>query len=342
MLAPTAVPTTDPTEIYRSRDDLYATDMLIAALKGLDLFTWLDAHPGTTDHIAGHYGVHRRPVDVMTTLFVAMDLLARDGETLRLTDTAREHLVATSPWYVGAYFPKVTDRQIAGDLLEVLRTDAPIRFAGRPDEDDWHRAMESEAFAEEFTAAMDCRGLVTAPALARNLELRPEDRLLDVAGGSGIYACALAANRPGLRASVLEKSPVDRVAARAIERRGFGGRVDVLAGDILQDPMPAGYDVHLLSNVLHDWDEPVVRRLLAASARALPVGGRIVVHDAFLNADKTGPLPIARYSVLLMHVTQGRCYSVAEMESWLRAAGFSAPTVIPSALGRSALVCAKT
>jgi SAM-dependent methyltransferase len=278
----------------------------------------------------------------MTTLFVAMDLLARDGETLRLTDTAREHLVATSPWYVGAYFPKVTDRQIAGDLLEVLRTDAPIRFAGRPDEDDWHRAMESEAFAEEFTAAMDCRGLVTAPALARNLELGQEDRLLDIAGGSGIYACALAANRPGLRASVLEKPPVDRVAARAIERRGFGGRVDVLAGDILQDPMPVGYDVHLLSNVLHDWDEPVVRRLIAASARALPVGGRIVVHDAFLNADKTGPLPIARYSVLLMHVTQGRCYSVAEMESWLRAAGFSSPTVIPSALGRSALVCAKT
>jgi SAM-dependent methyltransferase len=342
MLALTAVPTTDPTEIYRSRDELYATDMLIAALKGFDLFTWLQADPGTTEHIARHYGFHRRPVDVMTTLFVAMELLARDGGTLRPTDIAREHLVATSPWYVGAYFPKVTDRQIAADLLEVLRTDAPVRFAGRPDEDDWHRAMESEAFAEEFTAAMDCRGLVTAPALSRNLELGQPDRLLDIAGGSGIYACALAATRPGLRASVLEKPPVDRVAARAIERRGFGGRVDVIASDILQDPMPDGYDVHLLSNVLHDWDEPVVRKLLAASARALPVGGRIVVHDAFLNADKTGPLPIARYSVLLMHVTQGRCYSVAEMESWLQAAGFSMPTVVPTALGRSALVCTKT
>jgi len=57
-----------------------------------------------------------------------------------------------------------------------------------------------------------------------------------------------------------------------------------------------------------------------------------------LNADKTGPLQIAAYSVLILHVTQGRCYSVAEMETLLREAGFSKPREVPSAVGRSALV----
>ena len=58
---------------------------------------------------------------------------------------------------------------------------------------------------------------------------------------------------------------------------------------MLNDPLPEGYDVHLFSNVLHDWDVPVVRQLIVRPRRALPAGGAIVVHDAFLNADKTGP-----------------------------------------------------
>jgi hypothetical protein len=47
-----------------------------------------------------------------------------------------------------------------------------------------------------------------------------------------------------------------------------------------------------------------------------------VVHDAPLDADKNGPLPVAKYSALLMSVTEGKCYSVGEMDALLAAAGF--------------------
>lgn len=334
----TRTPATDPIVLYRSRDELYSTDMLIAALKGLDFFTWLHEHPGTIANIAERLELHVRPVDVMTTLFVSMGLLERDGAVLRTSAVAREHLVAGSPWYLAPYFPRLTDRPIAGDLLRVLQTGQPANFASRKDEADWHRAMETEGFAEEFLAAMDCRGVLTGPALARNMDLTPYRRLLDIGGGSGIYACAFAARFPHLRASVLEKPPVDRVARRAIEQRGFRDRVDVMAADMFADALPKGYDVHLYSNVLHDWDIDVVRRLLHASAAALDPGGAIIIHEAFLNADKSGPIEMAAYSVLLMHVTQGRCYSVAEMGEWLRGAGFGAPVLVPSAVGRSALL----
>ncbi|MEO7271962.1 MAG: methyltransferase [Vicinamibacterales bacterium] len=338
MTDPLASPVTDPTALYAVRDSLYAADMLIAAVSGLDFFTWLDEHPGTVDEIAARRGFHRRPVDVMTTLFVAMGLLERDGARLRTTATAREHLVAQSRWYLGPYYPKVADRPIARDLIDILRSGAPARFASRPDEEDWHRAMETETFAEEFTAAMNTRGLLTAPALAQQLDLSSRQRLLDIAGGSGVFACAMAERFTDLRASVLEKAPVDRIAARSIARRHLADRVDTVVGDMLAEPLPHGYDVHLLSNVLHDWDEPVVRQLLAASAQALRPGGLLIVHDTFLNATKTGPLAIAEYSVLLMHVTQGRCYSVAEIESWLGDAGFSFRGLVPSAIGRSAIL----
>ena len=175
--------------------------------------------------------------------------------------------------------------------MEVLRSDRPANFASRKNEPDWHKAMETERVAEEFTAAMDCRGRLLAQALAKQLDLGGRRRLLDVAGGSGIYACALAAQFPELTGSVFEKPPVDRIAQRAIDKRGYGSRINVVAGDMLNDGLPKGYDVHLWSNVLHDWDVPIVIQLLHASAGALPAGGEIVIHDAFLNADKTGPRP---------------------------------------------------
>jgi acetylserotonin N-methyltransferase len=334
----TRAPETDPTPLYRSRDELYADDMLIAALNGFDLFTWLAGNPATVEAIARHFDFHVRPVDVMTTLFAAKGLLQRVEGQLHLTPLAREHLVATSSWYLGPYFPKVTDRPIACDLIDILRSDRPAKFASRKDAADWHTAMETASVAEEFTAAMDCRGQLLAQALAARLDLRHSLRLLDIAGGSGIYACAMAARFPALRAAVFEKAPVDAIAERAIGERGFGDRVSVVRGDMLSDPLPAGYDTHLLSNILHDWDVPIVRQLLRASARALAPGGTLVIHDAFLNGEKTGPLAIAAYSVLIMHVTQGRCYSSAEMELFLDECGFSKPRAVQSAVGRSALV----
>ncbi len=334
----TAVPQTDPTDIYRHRDALYGSDMLVAALKGIDFFTWLSREPKTIDSICEYFEFKYRPVDVMTTYFVASGWLQREGERLSITEKAKEHLVKGSPWFIGPYFPPVADRPIAMDLLELLKTGQPANFASRDDEDDWRKAMETEDFAEEFTAMMDCRGVLLAQALAKNLDLSGRKHLLDIAGGSGVYACSLAAHFPQLRATVLEKKPVDGIAEKAIADRGFADRVDTLAMDMLEAPFPNGYDVHLFSNVLHDWDVDLVKRLLDKSAAALEPGGLLVAHDMFLNTDKTGPLHVAEYSVLLMHVTQGRCYSEKEISDWAVDFGFRQLERVASAANRSALV----
>jgi hypothetical protein len=201
--------------------------------------------------------------------------------------------------------------------------------------------METEAFAAQFTAAMDCRGVYLAQALAKRVDLSGRRHLLDIAGGSGIYACSLVTHHPRLRATVLEKPPVDAIAARAIANRGCSNSVDVVAGDMLLGSLPGGMDVHLYSNVLHDWDEPVVRTLLSRSHDALPAGGAILIHDAFLNAAKNGPLHVAEYSVLLMHSSQGRCYSVREMERYLLDAGFGDVSYMDTAAARGLMSARK-
>jgi predicted O-methyltransferase YrrM len=334
-------PDTDPTSIYRQRDGLYAVDMLTAALCHLDLFSRLAEQPAGLADVCRTLGLRERPADVMLTLLTAMGLLHNHGGVFSLTTMAREHLVASSPWFIGPYFASVKERPVCRDILAVLRTDQPSNWASLRDQKQWAKAMEDDAFADTFTAAMDCRGVFLGPALAGRLDCSRHGRLLDIAGGSGVYACAIVARHPHLRVSVLEKPPVDRLTRRSVAARGLAERVEVLVGDMFADALPAGFDAHLFSNVLHDWDECRVRQLLAKSAAALPAGGLIIVHDAHVNAEKTGPLPVAAYSALLMTITEGKCYSEKEMAGYLAEAGFGEFACAPTAADRSVITARK-
>jgi SAM-dependent methyltransferase len=315
------LPLTDPTEIFRFRDGIYAADLLVAGVCWLDFFTWLAEHPSDLAGICRGLQLKERPADVMVTLFTALGLVRSERGAFRVTEVAGEHLVRSSPWYLGPYLSALKDRAVCKDMLAVLRSGAPASWCSVANDQAWTSKMDDEQFARDFTAAMDARATLLAPALAGQLDCRGYRCLLDVAGGSGIYACAIVAAHPHLKATVLEKPPVDRVARRLVAARGFTDRVGVVGGDMFAEPLPAHCDVHLWSNVLHDWDVPDVRRLLHQSLAALPPGGMLLIHDAHLDATKSGPLPVAMYSALLMHSTEGRCYSIAEMEGFLREAG---------------------
>jgi len=271
---------------------------------------------------------------VLMSLCNSLGLTTMAGGVYHLTLRSREHLAGGSPWNLGPYYASLKDRPQTLDLLKVLRTGKPANW-GSYDEEEWAHAMERPEFAEQFTAAMDCRGVYLGQVLAAKLDLAESRALLDIAGGSGIYSCALAARHPHLKATVFEKPPVDRIAREAIARRGGAERVGVVAGDLFKDALPAGFDAHLLSNVLHDWDEPVVREILAKSRAALAPGGLLVIHDAHLNTEKTGPLPVAQYSVLLMHSTEGKCYSTGEMRVFLSDSGFEWAGHVTTAADRS-------
>jgi len=315
-------PKTDPAYLLNIRDGIYAADLLIAAVGWLDFFTWLSNKKAGKQEISRHFDITERPLDVMLTLFCAMGLLAKEADRYFLTRFAKEYLVKDSPWELCSYFSSLRERPICKELLEVLRSGKPTNWGSKADEGDWHTAMEREDFVKEFTAAMDSRGVYFAPILAQRLKMVEYGSILDIAGGSGVYTCALIAANPGLRGMVLEKRPVYIATQHLINSRKMSEKVSVKECDVFKEPFPRDFDVHLYSHVLHDWDEDSVNFLLRKSYEALSPGGMIAIFDAHINKDKTGPLEVAEYSVLLMSSTLGKCYSVGEIGDALKMAGF--------------------
>jgi hypothetical protein len=128
------------------------------------------------------------------------------------------------------------------------------------------------------------------------------------------------------RVTTTDPTPLDRV------------RDGIYAADLLTVAIA---ELDLFSHVLHDRGEEQVRALLAASFAALPAGGRFVDHDTHIDARKGGRLPVAEYSVLLMHSTPGRCWSTAELAAMLADAGFRDTEVRPTAADRTVIVARK-
>jgi ubiquinone/menaquinone biosynthesis C-methylase UbiE len=154
--------------------------------------------------------------------------------------------------------------------------------------------------------------------------------LLDVGGGTGIYSIACLRRYPKLRAIVWDRPQVLKVAREFAKADGVLDRIDFVPGDMFADPLPAGCDVMLLSNILHDWDVPECRTLVRRLSDALPAGGSLLIHDVYLADSLDGPLAVALYSANLFCVTEGRAYSAAEYRSWLAEAGLQSGDVVPT------------
>jgi precorrin-6B methylase 2 len=327
----------DPSRLLRYRDSIYASDLLLCAVAYFDFFTFLKNSPRTHKEICNGLGIRPRPADVLLTLLLSLELVKVSQDKYGLTDLSAAYFVSDSPDSLVPYYCSLKNRPQCLEFCEILKTDKPAGWSSKKEGDDWIRSMGDAAFADSFTSAMDSRGVFLARKLAGTLDFNHHRLLLDVAGGSGIYACSIARRHRHIKATVLEIPPVDEAARRSIERKHMQDRVDVVTGNMFE-VLPSGYDLHLFANVFHDWDHRSVRMLSDESHRRLEKNGAIVVFDAHLNDEKSGPIAVAEYSCLLMHSTQGRCYSTKEIRDVLRSSGFEKMEVVEVAADRTAIV----
>lgn len=326
------VPDTDPTPIFEHFRGSYATELLTAAVAHFNLFGRLATAPLSIDELGDVFGLANRPTIVLTAALRAMGLLEMRKNRLTLSAMAREHLVPGGRFDVGDYLGLAAGSPGVLEMVERLKTNRPAaKGAGTAFiyREGIASAMEEQASARHFTLALAGRAKNVAPYLAQRMP-RETKLLLDVGGGTGIYSIACLQAYPHLRAIVLDRPEVLKVTEEMADAHGVSERLTCQPGDMFRDPLPAGADCILLSNILHDWDVADCQTLIKKCAAALPSGGRLLIHDVFLNDALDGPLPIALYSAALFTLTEGRAYSAAEYRDWLSAAGLQPGLQIPT------------
>jgi SAM-dependent methyltransferase len=340
-------PALDPAPIFEIFRGNHAMELLTAAVAHFGVFDRLAAGPVTADALHGATGLGQRQFIVLLTGLKALGLVAERDGRLAMTPLAREHLAPGGAHDVSDYIRLAADAPGVLTLVQHMRT-GKLQGAAQDDDravfiyrDGLESAMDEDRLARHFTLMLAGRAKNIAPVLAEKVDLHGAARLLDIGGGTGLYSIAFLERYPQLRGIVFDRPAVLKVAAEFAAEHGVAERLEFVAGDMFADELPADCDVHLLSNVLHDWDVPECRRLIAKSAAALAPAGRLLIHDALLDDDLAGPLYPALFSVALMLLTEGRNYSGAEYKAWLTAAGLSPGEPIPTLVHSRVLIGAK-
>ena len=315
------IPETDPSDLIRLRDSIYATDLLVTAIGHLDFFSVIEKSKLDFNGICDHFKIDKRCTDVMLTYFIALGLISIEKGLYTVTKKASEFLLSSSNWNLSAYFSTQLERPIVEKMIHALKTGKPQSWGGKKDEQDWAKAMGKADFAEMFTAGMDSRGAYFAMGIAKMFDFSKHKSIIDIGGASGIYAASIIEHYPNLTGGVLEKYPVDQITKNSIVQKGKQDVIRVYEGDMFKS-IPSGFDIHLFSHVMHDWNIEQNEVLIKNSYTNLNKGGVIMIHDAHLNPDKSGPVSVAEYSILLMFSTYGKCYSVTELSEIMESVGF--------------------
>ncbi|MCC9606133.1 methyltransferase [Blastopirellula sp. JC732] len=330
-------PATDPSPIFENFRGMHASELLTAAVAHFDLFGRLQQGSLDFQSLRLALQLEERPAVVLLTALKAMGLLQELDGQVSLTDLAAEHLVPGGPFDCGDYVGLAAQTPGVLTMVRLLKTNRPLgsdegeeggaAFIYR---DGMKSAMEAEDSARHFTLALAGRAKNVAPYLADAVSMQDAKLLLDVGGGTGIYSHALLQKNPNLQAIVFDRPQVLKIADQMTQEYGVADRCQLVSGDMFADPLPEGADVILLSNILHDWDKPECQLLVNRCAAALPPGGRLLIHDVFLNDALDGPLPIALYSASLFSFTEGRAYSGAEYREMLETAGLTPQPIQPT------------
>jgi predicted O-methyltransferase YrrM len=301
----------------RNVDDLMAVGhgyqramILFAALK-LGVFRGLAAGGCDASGLARRVGADPGKLSVLLDALAALGLVGKKGQIYRNAQVARE-LLLPGP------------RSMESILLHHLdgwgewgRFSATVRAGRTP------RAGAEGNWRENFIRGMEENARSRAAAVAGWILLRRGDRVLDLGGGPGTYAVAWADACPGAEITVFDTSATLRVARKILREKGAEGRVRLVEGDFLKDPLGGPYDFVWISQILHAYSGPDCVKLLRRARSALAPGGRVAVQEFLLAEGKTSPPGPVFFSVHMVAVTDGgRAYTAREIAAMMKAAGF--------------------
>lgn len=314
----------DPAPILDLIEAFRRSKTMFTAVR-LGVFDALQDAPMSTDSIAQKLHLNAGALERLLDACGALQLLHRYGETYQNTALASRYLVNSSPATFSGYIC-YSDRSLFplwSHLDDAVRegTNRWAQTFGSRDTLFDYYFRDPEA-TRSFIRAMNGFGQLTSPLVARAFDLSRFHHLVDLGGATGHLAIAACEAHPNLKATVVDLPRVEPFAREHIASSPVSDRVEFIARDFFSDPLPS-VDLYALGRILHDWGDPQIGKLLEKIFQALPSGGGLLIAEALLDDNRTGPVSARMQDLNMLVCTDGRERTFAEYRALLEAAGFS-------------------
>lgn len=297
------------------------TAQVTAALTRLGVPDQLAGGPLTAAELAPRVAAPADGLARMLTAAAAYGLVSQDGAgrySLTPVGAPLRADVAESAQDFAVGFLAPPMWASIGRLAEVVRNPEPVNpaapggvyayYAEHPDESAY------------FIRAMGRTTEILVSQLAK-IDFRPltAGRIVDVGGSRGTLLAYLLQVLPTASGVLLDRAEALAAAPGYLAGTGMAGRVELVTGDFLRE-VPEG-DVHVLCQVLHNWDDEHVRTIVGNCHAASHPGGGLILIECVLPDD---PEPSLAHlmDLIMMLVVGGRERTRAGHEAIIGSAGY--------------------
>lgn len=311
-------PQPSPQLFFQTINGYQRTAAMKAAIE-LGLFTAIAEGARSAAEIAKGTQAAERGVRILCDYLAILGLLAKQDGRYELTPDSAMFLDQHSPAYLGGTLRFLMNPDV---LAQWDRLTAAVRKGGTPDEGT---VVAENPMWVEFARGMAPLMMPAAQAITKLVQAAESKpmRVLDIAAGHGAFGITIAQANPKAEITALDWRAVLEVAKENAQKAGLGARYRTLAGSAFEVDFGRGYDVVLLTNFLHHFDEPTNEKLLQKVHAALTSSGRAVILEFVPNQDRISPPLAAGFSLVMLAGTPaGDAYTHQQIDGMCRNAGF--------------------
>lgn len=305
----------DPEEILKMARGFMGARILLTGAE-LNLFTLLQNRSMTAQEIAEQSDMALRPLGILLDALTALALLQKEEGLYHCTPPVSRFLAEDAP---DSVMPMVLHMAHLWHRWAGLTN----MVQGVPAIHDQDSDAKSEAELRAFIGAMHVVGKNRAEEIVAGINPENARNLLDVGGASGTYIIAFLRAVPEMKATLFDQPAIMEMARERLSHEGLLARVTLIPGDFYRDDLPAGHDLAFISAIIHQNNPAQNLDLYRNVFRALVPGGRVVIRDHIMEANRTEPPEGAVFAVNMLVATDGGAtYTFDEIRRGLEQAGF--------------------
>jgi len=287
------------------------------------IFAALAREPALTiDELCAATVLNTAGADALLGILASLALVRRSGDgRYSLSDLAREYLVPGSPYYIG------------DGLYVDCRGDLPGRYSCLDTAGGAAPEHPLTWSVSQRLRIQHSRNFPPSIVAVRSGQFRHVTHLVDIAGGSGVFAIPLAQDYPDMAITLVETPSALDAVRQFLVQYGVADRITLVALDVFADTWDFGRcDGVVFGNFFHSVDDEGCRFLAGQSFKALSPHGRIWIHEVLFNEDRCGPLVAALWNAnMAMRRNGARQRTASELGGLLTDAGFQNLSVTPTA-----------
>lgn len=325
------------TKIFEMADAFQSSSILFFANKE-KLFDILDS-PASVDEVSNKKSWLTWKTKILLDSLVALDLLTKKNEQYQNTETTSKFLVQTKPTYQGDIIEHERLQWTLWNSLDKIMTtenatdeQQDIRFIQEShDNNVFHNAMRQ--LADEL-----------ADYVVKIDGWNTKRKVIDLAGGHGLYLAKLAKTFPQLGGEIWDLPSAKQAANYLINELQLASKLQFVEKDITEASSYRNQkcDGILINHCLHHFQPQQVSAFLKSCSEMLEKDGIIAMVESHLKPDLTSPPSNALFSMYMMVNRQyGQVHSTEWIAKELSSFGLSVEVKEMNNPGEDALIVAR-